>query len=116
MVRACASTCRIAACRIMADTIPAVLREAAARYGDKTALIAPGIAPMSFAALDGLTDRFARALIADGLAPGDRVGVWLPNAPEWIAAAIGAQRAGGVMIPLYTRLAGPEVAEILARA
>jgi acyl-CoA synthetase (AMP-forming)/AMP-acid ligase II len=100
----------------MADTIPAVLREAAARHRDKTALIAPGIAPMSFTALDALTDRFARALIADGLAPGDRVGVWVPNAPEWIAAAIGAQRAGGVMIPLYTRLAGPEVADILARA
>ena len=100
----------------MGETIPGVLREAAARFGGKVALVAPGMAPLDFAGLDAMTDRFARALIADGLEPAGRVAVCGPNSAEWIAAAIGAQRAGGVVIPLYFRLSAGEIAEILRRA
>jgi acyl-CoA synthetase (AMP-forming)/AMP-acid ligase II len=100
----------------MADTIPALLRETTSRCGGKAALVPANAAPMTFAQLHVLTDLFAKALIRDGMAVGERAAIWAPNVCEWVAAAIGIQRAGGVMIPLYFRYRGTEVAEILDRA
>jgi len=100
----------------MSKTIPAAMRDAAKRFGEKVALLPPDASPMSFAGLDALVDDVARALIAAGMAEGERVAVWAPNSCEWIGAAIGIQRGGGVLVPLYERLKGREVAEILARA
>jgi acyl-CoA synthetase (AMP-forming)/AMP-acid ligase II len=100
----------------MTDTIPAVLREAAQRFGERPALLTPNAAPMGFAALCDLASAFARALLADGMVAGERVVVWLPNRAEWVAAAVGAQRAGGVIVPLYARLRGLEVSDILERS
>ncbi|MDG2005657.1 MAG: AMP-binding protein [Novosphingobium sp.] len=100
----------------MPETIPAAMRDAALRFGEKTALLPPDAPPMSFAALDALADVVVKALIAEDMAQGERIAVWAPNSCEWIAAAIGIQRGGGVLIPLYERLRGAEVAEILERA
>lgn len=96
-------------------TIPGLLREAARRYKDRPALVAAD-GPTSFAALDREADRVARALLADGVRKGGRIGVWAPNMWEWVAAAAGAQRIGAVIAPLNTRLRGGEVADIVRRA
>jgi amino acid adenylation domain-containing protein len=55
---------------------------------------------LSYAALDALANRIARALRAAGLAPGERGGVHLPRSGRAIAALLGALRAGGVYVPL----------------
>ena len=54
-----------------------------------------------------------RALIASGIEPGDRVAIWAPNCTEWVVAALGAHRAGGVVVPLNTRFKGDEARYIL---
>ncbi len=49
--------------------------------------------------------RFACGLIARGIAPGDRIGLFLPNVPTYVAAYYGAMLAGAVVVnfsPLYT--------------
>ncbi|MXO86808.1 AMP-binding protein [Altererythrobacter aurantiacus] len=49
--------------------------------------------------------RFAAGLKAHGIAPGDRVGLFLPNVPIYVAAYYGAMMAGAVVVnfsPLYT--------------
>ena len=49
--------------------------------------------------------RFAAGLIARGIAPKDRVGLFLPNVPAYVAAYYGAMMAGAVVVnfsPLYT--------------
>lgn len=49
--------------------------------------------------------RFAQGLIAQGIGKGDRVGLFLPNVPTYIAAYYGAMMAGAVVVnfsPLYT--------------
>jgi len=49
--------------------------------------------------------RFACGLIALGIGPGDRVGLYLPNVPHYIAAYYGAMMAGAIVVnfsPLYT--------------
>lgn len=101
---------------LMPDTIPALLRDAARRHGTKPALASGSAGPISFAELDASADRVARALIADGVAHGARVGIWAPNMWEWVAAAVGAQRCGCTIVPLNTRLRGGEVADIVRRA
>ncbi|MEU7810911.1 class I adenylate-forming enzyme family protein [Pseudonocardia sp. NPDC049154] len=43
--------------------------------------------------------RFAGFLQAQGLAPGERVGLFLHNEPEWLPALLGIWKAGGVAVP-----------------
>jgi acyl-CoA synthetase (AMP-forming)/AMP-acid ligase II len=100
----------------MIDTVPALLRDAARKWGGKTALKSMREPATSFATLDEQADRFARALIADGAEPGERLGIWAPNSWEWVVAAAGAQRIGGTIVPLNLLLRGVEVTDILAGA
>src|SRR5262249_40779656 len=48
--------------------------------------------------------------------PGDRVGLWLKNSPEFISAVFGALGAGGVVVPLNNFLKPDEISYILADA
>ena len=99
----------------MTTTIPALMRDAAWRYGDRAALVSPVDGSISYRELDAQADLIAKALMADGVQQGDRTAIWAPNMWEWVAAAIGIQRVGGVMVPLNTRLKGGEVADIVRR-
>jgi len=51
-----------------------------------------------------------------GVKPGDRVGLWLKNCPEFVPALFGIFLAGGVVVPINNFLKPPEVAYILADA
>src|SRR5437667_8347672 len=51
-----------------------------------------------------------------GVQPGDRVGLWLKNSPEFISAIFGVLGAGGVVVPLNNFLKLDEVSYILADA
>lgn len=99
----------------MTNTIPALLRDAARRHGDRPALVSQVDGAITFRELDRQADLVAKALIADGAVPGDRTAIWAPNMWEWVAAAVGIQRAHGVMVPLNTRLKGGEVSDIVRR-
>ncbi len=90
-----------------APTIPQLVFRAAERYGDTLAL-EDGEIRLSFRELEAEALRAARAFIAAGIEPGDRVGIWAPNVAEWILAAIGLQCAGGVLVTLNTRFKAPE--------
>ncbi len=59
---------------------------------------------ISYAQLDELSDRFAQSLIRHGLRQGDRVAIMLPNSIQFVVAAYGLWKAGGVLVqvnPLY---------------
>jgi HIP---CoA ligase len=96
-------------------SIPAMLRDAARRDGDGSAIVA-GTERVSYTELAARAGAAARALIASGIEPGDRVAVWAPNSPEWIVAALGVTNAGAVLVPVNTRFKGIEAAYILARS
>ena len=98
-----------------ARTIPQLVREAAVRHGERT-FLEDGAVRLSFAAFSGAVQDAARAFVAAGIAPGDRVAIWAPNRWEWVVAAAGAQTAGGVLVPLNTRLKGREAGIILRRS
>lgn len=83
------------------------LDQSARKYPNNIALIQVGPKfdrRITYARLDDLSDRFARSLIQRGLGPGDRVAVILPNCPQFVIAAFGIWKAGGVLVqvnPLY---------------
>ena len=96
-------------------TIPAMVRDAAHRFGDADAVV-DGDRRVGFAELSDLVSGAARALVAVGLEPGDRAAVWAPNSLEWIVAALGVTTAGGVLVPVNTRFRGAEAAFVLSRS
>ena len=96
-------------------TIPALVADAADRFGASEALV-DGEMRMSFAGLRDRVGEMAAALGAWGLTPGDRVGVWGPNWWEWAVAALGVHAAGGVVVPVNTRFKGDETAFVLDRS
>jgi acyl-CoA synthetase (AMP-forming)/AMP-acid ligase II len=92
------------------------LLAAAARQRPAAAAIADGDVRLNYSELDAQVTGAARGFIASGLAKGDRVAIWAPNSARWIIAALGLQRAGGVLVPLNTRFKGAEAAFILAKS
>src|SRR5690348_7579106 len=97
------------------ETIPAIVERAARDYGSLEALVDER-ARLTFAELAEAAITSARALIASGVQPGDRVAMWAPNTTEWVLAALGVYAAGGVIIPLNTRFKGAEAAYVINRA
>ena len=94
------------------STIPLVVRRAAARFGDRDALV-DGDDHWSFSSLADAVDTAARAFLASGLVVGDRVAIWAPNVAQWAIAALGVYTAGCVVVPLNTRFKGTEAGHVL---
>jgi long-chain acyl-CoA synthetase len=65
---------------------------------------------LTYDELDAAVARTAGLLKAKGVEPGDRVGVMLPNVPQFPVAYFGALRAGAVVVPLNPMLKAREVA------
>ncbi|MEU4316273.1 AMP-binding protein [Nocardia sp. NPDC024068] len=79
-------------------TVGELLRDTAHRLPARPALL--GDRPLTYAELDTEADRMAYGFLALGIAPGDRVVVQLPNAPEFAIVLFGLLRAG--IIPVLT--------------
>jgi len=69
-----------------------------------------GKAALSFGALDDLTAHLAGLLHERGVTPGDRVGLMIPNVPQFAVAYYGILRAGGIVVPMNVLLKRREVA------
>ena len=65
---------------------------------------------LSYGALDDLTAQLAGLLREHGVEPGDRVGIMLPNVPQFAVAYYGVLRAGGIVVPMNVLLKRREVA------
>ncbi|MEO8813925.1 MAG: 3-((3aS,4S,7aS)-7a-methyl-1,5-dioxo-octahydro-1H-inden-4-yl)propanoate--CoA ligase FadD3 [Mycobacterium sp.] len=96
-------------------TTPAVLDRIARDLPDHDALVSAG-RRISYAELRAEVRRAAAALIALGVAPGDRVAIWSPNTWHWVVACLATHYAGGVLVPLNTRYTASEATDILARS
>ncbi|MFP5372835.1 MAG: AMP-binding protein [Actinomycetes bacterium] len=93
-------------------SLSALVRAAAQDRPDAPAVVAKG-QRLSWAQLDAAVDRVAAGFDATGLAPGDRVAVQLPNGLDWLRAALGALRAGLVVVPVNTAYTDPELEYVL---
>ena len=80
------------------------LEESARKYPDRACTIFKG-AVITYKEMNDLTDRVAAALVDMGVKRGDRVGIFMPNTPQFVMAYYGILKAGGSVVatnPLYT--------------
>jgi long-chain acyl-CoA synthetase len=80
------------------------LEESARKYPDSPCTIFKG-ATITYREMNEITDRVAGGLVAMGVKKGDRVGMFLPNTPQFVMIYFGILKAGGVVVatnPLYT--------------
>jgi long-chain acyl-CoA synthetase len=91
------------------------LTTAASSQPDAPALII-GSKVTSYRELDEASARVAGLLASRGLGPGDRVGIMLPNIPEFALIYYGVLRAGGVVVPMNPLLKEREVSFYLTDA
>jgi len=84
------------------------LEESARKYPDRACTIFKG-AVITYKEMNAITDRVAAALVDMGMKKGDRVGIFMPNSPQFVMVFFGILKAGGVVVatnPLYT---APEI-------
>ena len=60
--------------------------------------------------------RLASGLRALGIGPGDRVALWLPNIPQWLALFFACARIGAIAVSVNTRFRANEVEDIVGRS
>ncbi len=80
------------------------LEESARRYPDRPCTIFKG-ATISYQDMDALTNRLAAGLADLGIEKGDRVGLFMPNTPQFLLAYFAVLKIGGVVVatnPMYT--------------
>lgn len=85
-------------------TMPEILTRTAGRFPRLTALVFMG-KRISYRELEASVNRFANALTAIGVKAGDKVGLLLPNMPQFVIASYAAMRIGAVPVmndPLST--------------
>lgn len=106
---------KVRAFGIRPSSYDAMIRAAARRDPGAQALVC-GERRISWGELDALVERTAAGLAQAGLARGERMAVMLDNRFEFVVAVLACVRAGGVAVPLGTRLGPVEVGYIVGHA
>lgn len=84
------------------------LEESARKYPERACTIFKG-AVITYRDMNAITDHIGAALVDMGVKKGDRLGIFMPNTPQFVMAYYGILKAGGVVVatnPLYT---APEI-------
>jgi fatty-acyl-CoA synthase len=85
--------------RLIGETLGANFDQAVARWRDELALVVRHQqVRWSYGELGSRVDDFAAGLLALGLEPGDRVGIWSPNNAEWVITQFATAKAGLVLV------------------
>jgi len=84
---------------LLSDTIGDHLDRVAEAAPDSPALVVPHQdVRWSYGELRDKTDAFAAGLLALGLKPGQRIGIWSPNCAEWVVAQFATAKAGLILV------------------
>jgi fatty-acyl-CoA synthase len=102
---------------LLGDTIGENLRRTADRYGDRDALV---VRSQSYRAtyreLYDATSALARALMASGIEPRDRVGIWSPNRYEWVVTQFATARIGAILVNINPAYKSSELQYVLQQS
>src|SRR5438876_4308014 len=83
---------------LIGDTIGMQLDKAVERWHERPALIVRRQnIRWTFGELKARVDAFAAGLLAFGIEPGDRIGIWSPNNAEWVITQFAAAKAGAIL-------------------
>ena len=102
---------------LFGETIGDNLRRVAATYPDGEAVVdVPTGRRWTYAQFDADTDTLARGLIATGIPPGERVGIWSPNCAEWVLLQYATAKAGVVLVNINPAYRSHELAYALRQS
>jgi fatty-acyl-CoA synthase len=92
---------------LLETTLGRALEAAQERWPDREAIVAceSGVR-LSYAQLNSAADEFGAGLLALGLKPGERIGIWSPNCGEWAITQYAAAKAGLILVninPAYRK-------------
>jgi fatty-acyl-CoA synthase len=98
-------------------TLSEALSQAAAKFGDRDALIVcHQNARLSWQQLDREVTLVARGLTGLGLHPGDRVGIWASNCVEWVLMQYASGRAGLTLVNVNPAYRSHDLRFVLERS
>ena len=97
------------------QTIGLLPERAARQWGPREALAFQG-RRWTFSEMHARVDAVARGLLSLGIAPGDKVALWMVNRPEWIDAMFAIIKIGAVLVPVNTRFRTEDMAYILGQS
>jgi acyl-coenzyme A synthetase/AMP-(fatty) acid ligase len=97
------------------QTIGRLPERAARQWGPREALAFQG-RRWTFAQMHARVDAAAKGLLSLGIAPGDKVALWMVNRPEWIDAMFAIIKIGAVLVPVNTRFRTEDMVYILAQS
>ncbi|MEU8717987.1 AMP-binding protein [Streptomyces sp. NPDC048663] len=102
---------------LLGDTIGANLGRAVAAWPDREALVdVPSGRRWTYREFGADVDELAGALLASGIAKGDRVGIWAVNCAEWMLVQYATARIGAVMVNINPAYRTHEVEYVLNQA
>lgn len=94
-------------------TLSQVLRDTTEQFPQRDAILDPRGITLTYEELDKQVSQLARGMLELGVGKGDKVGLWMPNIPEWVVAYYAIARIGAVVVPMNTRYKTHEVEYIL---
>jgi fatty-acyl-CoA synthase len=95
---------------LMGATVGTLFDQTAARWPDEEALVVRHQdLRWTYRALQREVDELAAGLLAVGLRPGDRLGIWSPNNAEWIVTQFATAKAGIVLVNINPAYRVPEI-------
>jgi len=102
---------------LLGDTIGDNLDRTIERFGDREALVSVHQdLRYTYAQFGEAVDRCARAFIAAGIEPGDRVGIWSPNCAEWALVQYGTAKAGIILVNINPAYRTSELEYVLRQS
>jgi fatty-acyl-CoA synthase len=102
---------------LLGYTIGEALRRTTERFADREALVVRSQSHRAtWRQLADASADVARGLLAAGVAPGDRVGLWSPNRHEWVEAQLACARIGAILVNLNPAYKSAEIEYALAQS
>jgi len=92
--------------------LSSIIDRGALNFAEKTALIQDRNR-YTYERLKSATERIALYLSEQGIRRGDRIAIYMPNRPEWVAAYYGIIRLGAVAVCVSSAYRQKEVASLL---
>src|SRR5215203_2340053 len=102
---------------ILEETIGENFERTVAAHPDAEALVdVAGKRRWSYRELNDEIDVLARGLMALGIEPGERVGIWAPNCPEWTIVQYATAKIGAILVNINPAYRTHELAYVLKQS
>jgi fatty-acyl-CoA synthase len=99
------------------QTVGGILEKTASDFPEHDALVFPGLGlRSSWRELNERVNQIASALIAIGVEPGQHVGIWSMNVPEWVVTQLAVARIGSLLVNVNPAYRVHELKDALAMA